>query len=303
MYCMPRGKMVWIPKEEILSYEKITRLASIMSKLGIEKIRVTGGEPLFRPQIEKLVSKLSQIEGIKSVSMTTNGLLLQEKVKVLKEAGLENVNVSLDSFRAKRFRDITGVDGLEKVISSMHAANDAGIKVKINTVVIRGWNDDEVTDFARFARETGYTVRFIEFMPVDGSNIWRSDLVVSKKEMIEKIRKNVKELIPLNNNPSQPARLYSFGDGKGEVGFIPSMTEPFCGNCDRIRITSDGRLLTCLFENPGYDLKNLLRSGKSDYEIGRYIKESVKKKPEGIIKIIRRDEIKPALNLMHKIGG
>jgi cyclic pyranopterin phosphate synthase len=150
---MPRGKMVWIPKEEILSYEKITRLASIMSKLGIEKIRVTGGEPLFRPQIENLVSKLSKIDGIKSVSMTTNGLLLQDKVKVLKEAGLENVNVSLDTFRANRFREITGVDGFEKVMASIHAANDVGIKVKINMVVIRGWNDDEVTDFARFARE------------------------------------------------------------------------------------------------------------------------------------------------------
>ena len=179
----------------------------------------------------------------------------------------------------------------------------AGLKLKINTVIIRGWNEDEVVDFARFARNTGYTVRFIEFMPLDGTGIWAPNLVVSKKEMVNMINSGLKELVPLHNNISEPATLYSFADGKGTIGFIPSMTEPFCKNCDRIRITSDGRLLTCLFENLGYNLRNLLLEGKSDSDIRRYILESVHKKPEGIISVIRTKALRPTLNLMNRIGG
>jgi cyclic pyranopterin phosphate synthase len=168
---------------------------------------------------------------------------------------------------------------------------------------MRGWNDDEVVDFAEFSRDTGYTVRFIEFMPLDGTGIWVPHLVFSKKEMIEKIGNDVKELIPLHNDPSEPAMLYSFADGKGTIGFIPSMTEPFCGNCDRIRITSDGRFLGCLFENPGFDLKSLLRGEKSDEEIAKYILECLKKKPEGVIGIIRSNALRPTINKMFTIGG
>jgi cyclic pyranopterin phosphate synthase len=237
--------------------------------------------------------------------MTTNGLLLSDdKAKQLKEVGLEGVNISLDTFRADRFKSICGIDGVGQVLASIKAADYAGLKLKINTVVIRGWNEDEVIDFARFARNTGYTVRFIEFMPLDGTGIWAPDLVVSKKEMVKMINANVKNLVPLhNNNPSEPATLYSFADGKGTIGFIPSITEPFCKYCDRIRITSDGRFLTCLFEKPGYDLKSLLRQGKSDNDIRRYLLECTKKKPEGIISIIRAKALRPTLNLMNRIGG
>jgi cyclic pyranopterin phosphate synthase len=210
--------------------------------------------------------------------MTTNGLLLSDdKAKKLKEAGLEGVNISLDTFRADRFKSICGIDGVGKVLASIEAADYVGLKLKINTVVIKGWNDDEVVDFAKFARDTGHAVRLIEFMPLDGTGIWRPDLVVSKKEMIDIIDKNVMSLVPLHNKISEPATLYSFAEGKGTIGFIPSMTEPFCKYCDRIRITSDGRLLTCLFENPGYDVKSLLREGKSDTDIQRYILASVQK--------------------------
>jgi GTP 3',8-cyclase len=246
---------------------------------------------------------LSNISGIKSIDMTTNGLLLSDKVKELKQAGLDGVNISLDTFRADRFKAIAGVDGLDRVLTSIKAADNVGLKVKINAVVIRGWNDDEVVDFARFARDTGYTVRFIEFMPLDGTGIWTPDLVFSKREMIQRINKNVKELVPLNNNNSEPATLYSFADSEGTLGFIPSMTEPFCNKCDRLRLTSDGRFLTCLFEDPGYDLKQLLRNRKSDDAIRKYILQCTKKKPEGIVSIIRTNKLRPALNIMHRIGG
>jgi len=304
IYCMPDNNNEWFEQHNILSYEEIIRLTAVFVSLGIEKLRITGGEPTVRYKIETLIGALSNIRGIKSIDMTTNGLLLSDKVKELKQAGLDGVNISLDTFRADRFKAIAGVDGLDRVLTSIKAADNVGLKVKINAVVIRGWNDDEVVDFARFARDTGYTVRFIEFMPLDGTGIWTPDLVFSKREMIQLINKNVKELVPLNNNNSEPAALYSFADREGTLGFIPSMTEPFCNKCDRLRLTSDGRFLTCLFEDPGYDLKQLLRNRKSDDDaIRKYILQCTKKKPEGIVSIIRTNKLRPALNIMHRIGG
>jgi GTP 3',8-cyclase len=303
VYCMPSDNLKWVEKDSILSYEEITRLAAIFASLGTDKIRVTGGEPTVRPHITNLIESISKINGVKSINMTTNGLLLQESLTELKRAGLTGVNISLDTFRRDRFKSMCGIDGLERVLASIKAVDLAGLKLKINTVVIRGWNQDEVIDFTKFARDTGHTVRFIEFMPLDGTGIWRPDLVVSKKEMIRMINTNVNNLVPLHNNISEPATLYSFADGKGTVGFIPSMTEPFCKYCDRIRITSDGRLLTCLFESLGYNLRDLLRDRKTDSDIRRYILESIQKKPEGIISVIRTKSLKPTLNLMNRIGG
>jgi cyclic pyranopterin phosphate synthase len=304
IYCMPDNNNEWFEQHNIISYEEIIRLTAVFVSLGIEKLRITGGEPTVRYKIETLIGALSNIRGIKSIDMTTNGLLLSDKVKELKQAGLDGVNISLDTFRADRFKAIAGVDGLDRVLTSIKAADNVGLKVKINAVVIRGWNDDEVVDFARFARDTGYTVRFIEFMPLDGTGIWTPDLVFSKREMIQRINKNVKELVPLNNNNSEPATLYSFADSEGTLGFIPSMTEPFCNKCDRLRLTSDGRFLTCLFEDPGYDLKQLLRNRKSDDDaIRKYILQCTKKKPEAIVSIIRTNKLRPALNIMHRIGG
>jgi GTP 3',8-cyclase len=339
IYCMPRdeqgnnktesrsdnnngssaiGKR-WFAKDEVLSYEEFLRISHIMAQLGIEKIRITGGEPLLRPRVQDLIAGLSKINGIKSISMTTNGLFLGEKADLLKKSGLQSVNISLDTFKAGRFKAMCGVDGLHKVLNSIHAAERAGLKVKINTVVVRGWNDDEVIDFANFAREKGHVVRFIEFMPLDGSGIWAPDLVVSKGEIIARIRNSIGDIIKeasglidgaddgarlTGAESAAPAKIYSFADGKGTLGFIPSMTEPFCAQCDRVRITSDGRLLTCLFENPGYDIRSLLRNGKkTDQEIADYILESIRKKPEGIVRIIRLKALKPTLNLMHTIGG
>ena len=304
VYCMPNGNTEWFEQNNILTYDEIVKLATILARLGIEKIRVTGGEPLVRPKVEDLIKTLSNIDEIKAISMTTNGLLLRDKVMQLRDAGLSSINVSLDTFKEDRFKAITGIRGLDKVMNAIRVADDAGLKIKINTVIMRGWNDDEIADFARFARFTGYTVRFIEFMPLDGSGIWEPNLVVTKNETINRISKDVKELVRVdNNNSAEPATLYSFVDGIGTVGFIPSISEPFCGNCDRLRISSDGRLLTCLYENPGYDLRSMLRGKRSENEITEYILQSVKKKPEGIIKIIRTKSLKPTLNFMHRIGG
>src|SRR5215467_1758410 len=301
VYCMPTNNNNWFELNDILTYDEIVRLASILARLGIEKIRITGGEPLVRPKLEDLIKKLSNLDGIKSISMTTNGLFLRDKVMQLKDAGLRSINVSLDTFKEDRFKAITGVHGHDNVVRAMYAVEHAGLEVKVNTVIIRGWNDDEIVDFAKFARSTGYTVRFIEFMPLDGTGMWEPNLVVSKSETIQRISEDLKELKSLYNKKSEP--LYSFVDGKGTLGFIPSITEPFCENCDRMRITPVGRLLTCLYENPGHDLKALLRSGKSDDYITTYILECIKKKPEGIISKIRAKELRPTLNLMHRIGG
>jgi len=303
-YCMPKNNTKWFDSTEVLSFEEIIRLSSIFANLGVEKIRITGGEPLVRPLIENLIKSIAKIPHIKSIGLTTNGLLLSDRVKKLKSSGLNSVNISLDSFKEDRFKMMTGINGLDKVISSIQKAKDAGLDVKINTVVVRGWNDDEVVEFANFARRTGITVRFIEFMPLDGMGIWRSDLVFSKKEMIEKLESNIGKVFPvLEQEISAPAKLYSFSDRIGTVGFIPSVTEPFCNQCDRIRLTSDGRFLTCLFENPGFDIKSYLRRGASDEELSQCLIHCMTMKQEGIVSLIRINGLKPKLNLMHTIGG
>jgi len=303
-YCMPKNNTKWFDSTEVLSFEEIIRLSSIFANLGVEKIRITGGEPLVRPLIENLIKSIAKIPHIKSIGLTTNGLLLSDRVEKLKSSGLNSVNISLDSFKEDRFKMMTGINGLDKVISSIQKAKDAGFDVKINTVVVRGWNDDEVVEFANFARRTGITVRFIEFMPLDGMGIWRSDLVFSKKEMIEKLESNIGKVFPvLEQEISAPAKLYSFSDRIGTVGFIPSVTEPFCNQCDRIRLTSDGRFLTCLFETPGYDIKSYLRRGASDEELSQCLIHCMTMKQEGIVSLIRINGLKPKLNLMHTIGG
>ncbi|MGN6348105.1 MAG: GTP 3',8-cyclase MoaA [Candidatus Nitrosocosmicus sp.] len=304
VYCMPDKNNIWIEKDNILDFDQITHLVNIFASLGIEKIKITGGEPTVRPKLENLVKSLSHIKGIKSISMTTNGLLLEEKIKDLVDSGLNSINISLDTFDSKKFKSITGVKGgLVKVLDSIKMANSLGLKVKINTVIIRGWNDDEIIPFVNFARNTGNIVKFIEFMPLDGTGIWNHNLVFSKREIIEIIESKINKLLPTFNDKSDPARLYSFEDNIGIVGFIPSITEPFCQYCDRVRITAEGKFYTCLFDKKGYDLKKLIQECRSDEQIKKYILETVRKKPEGIISIIKSNSLKPTLNVMNSIGG
>jgi cyclic pyranopterin phosphate synthase len=299
---MPKENDRWLAKNETLTDAEIVRLVKIFGELGIEKVRITGGEPLLRPNIEELIKQFSVIRGIRSVSLTTNGQLLGDKVFRLKRAGLKSVNISLDSLRRERFKSMTGADCLDKVLCSINAAQNAGLQVKINSVIVRGWNDDEVIDLTRFAIATGHPVRFIEFMPLDGSDIWAPDMVFSKREMMKRIQDALGPMSPISNASSEPAQLYSVAD-KGIVGFIPSMTEPFCRACDRVRITSDGRFLTCLFENPGHDIKSLLRASKSDKDIAQFVVDSMKRKPEGVAALIKAKSLRPKMNLMHTIGG
>jgi len=304
---MPNGNIKWIDSKEILSFKEIIRIVSIFTNLGVTKIRLTGGEPLLRPSIENLIRDLIKIQNIESISMTTNGFLLEEKINQLRSAGLSSLNISLDTFREERFRTLNGISNLNKVLRSIQKASELGLKIKINTVIIRNWNDDEIINFVKFAKDTGITVRFIEFMPLDGSGIWNYDLVVTKKEIIKIIESSFDNVVSLDENnscQSDPATVYNIDDGKGKIGFIPSITEPFCSNCDRIRLTSDGRFLTCLFEKEGYDLKKMIRNAKAtDQQIIDYILNCYKKKPEGIVELIRINELRPTLNLMHTIGG
>jgi GTP 3',8-cyclase len=307
IYCMPNGNIKWIEDKEILNFKEIIRIVSILTQLGIRKIRLTGGEPLLRPSLVNLISDLKNIENIETISMTTNGFLLEENINQLKLAGLNSLNISLDTFREERFRTLNGISNLNKVLRGIQKARELGVKIKINTVIIRNWNDDEIINFVKFARDMDLTVRFIEFMPLDGSGIWNYNLVMTKKEMIKIIETNFHNVISLDKNKyylSDPATIYNFDDKKGKIGFIPSITDPFCSNCDRIRLTSDGKFLTCLFEKEGYDLKKMIRNAKTtDQEIREYIVNCYKMKPEGIVELIRINRLRPTLNLMHTIGG
>lgn len=306
IYCMPQHNIKWFEDKEILSFQEIVRITSIFADLGINKIRITGGEPLLRPYLENLITELKKISKIKTISMTTNGMLLEEKIDQLSSAGITSLNISLDTFSEERFKTLNGISNLNRVIKGIQKARDLGLKIKINTVVIRNWNDDEIINFAKFARDYNVLLRFIEFMPLDGTGIWNNDLVVSKNEIINKISSNFMDIFPLkdsNYHCSDPETIYNFADGKGKIGFISSITEPFCNNCDRVRLTSDGKFLTCLFDQKGYDLKSLIRSGKTDKDIMDYVYMCQKKKPEGIVELIRLNALKPTLNLMHTIGG
>lgn len=307
IYCMPTGNIKWITNKEILNFTEITRIVSILAELGISKIRLTGGEPLLRPSLDTLIRDLIKIENIETISMTTNGFLLEENINQLKLAGLNSLNISLDTFKEERFRTLNGISNLNKVLRGIRKARELGIKIKINTVIIRDWNDDEIINFVKFARDMDLTVRFIEFMPLDGSGIWNYNLVMPKREIIKIIESNFQNVITLDKNnysASDPATIYNFEDKIGKIGFISSITEPFCSKCDRIRLTSDGRLLNCLFEKEGYDLKQMIRNTKTtDQELRKYIINCYKMKPEGIIELIRINHLRPTLNLMHTIGG
>lgn len=304
VYCMPQDNPRWYNDNELLTFKELTRLVSIFERLGVEKIRLTGGEPLLRPNLEELVKSFSSFSNIRTISLSTNGILLPEKISSLYDAGIRNINISLDSFNQKKLKNISGISALEKVLNGIYLSKELGINLKINTVVMRGLNDDEVIAFSNFSRNTGIIVRFIEFMPLDGSNIWNNNLVVTKKEIMSEIESKIGKLHPLDNQEkSSPSSDYTFHDGSGCIGFIPSISEPFCNNCDRIRITANGHFLTCLFENPGYDVKSLLRSNQSDAKITRFILNAIAKKPEGIVRLIRKDQLKQRINYMHTIGG
>ena len=271
-YCMPLDQYEWINKREILTFEEIARLAALFIQLGVEKIRLTGGEPLVRQNLERLVGKLSAIEGLKDLCLTTNGALLADKVEALKQAGLRRINVSLDSLDPDKFREITKRGDLGKVLDGLFAAKNHGLEpIKLNAVIERGVNDDDVIPLVEFSREHGFAMRFIEYMDVGNANNWTSEKLVPKQEILAKIhsRYPLKEVGRAQG--SAPSVDYEFVDGRGDIGVIASVTEPFCASCTRARITADGKIVTCLFSEVGHDVKAMLRSGASDEEILRLL--------------------------------
>ncbi len=267
-YCMPQEEYEWIARHEILTYEEIARLARLFVGLGVEKIRLTGGEPLLRKDLDRLVAMLAGLEGVRELCLTTNGALLGEQVQALKAAGLRRVNVSLDTLDSQKFRRITRRGDLAKVLEGLAAAKHCGLHpIKINAVIERGVNDDEILPLVEFARAEGFAVRFIEYMDVGNANAWRSDRMVSGREILEIIRGRY-PLRPVGREGgSAPSVDYEFADGGGDIGVIASVTEPFCSSCTRARLTADGRLVTCLFSQTGHSLKSLLRGGATDQQV------------------------------------
>ena len=271
-YCMPFDHYEWIERKEILSYEEIVRIAALFIRLGVEKIRLTGGEPLMRRDLHLLVSRLSPLPGLLDLCLTTNGALLAKAAPELARAGLKRVNVSLDTLDEARFRQLSGRAGLSKVLEGLFAARDCGLApIKINAVIQRGINDDEIVELTEFARSNGFSIRFIEFMDVGTVNEWTAEKMVPKTEILEKVKSSIPLLEAVAERGSAPAVNYRFADGDGDVGVIASVTEPFCGNCTRIRITADGKLVTCLFSDRGENLNSLLRGGADDEELSRFI--------------------------------
>jgi cyclic pyranopterin phosphate synthase len=281
-YCLPHGEPPIAPKEQMLSYEEIDYVCEIFVSLGIEKLRLTGGEPMLRRDIETIIRKLTRLKssGLRDLALTTNGYYLPERAQTLKDAGLDRVTISLDSLKRDVFKRMTGVDVLDKVLAGIDAAKKAGLEpIKINAVIVRGHNEDEVADFAAFAREYDVKMRFIEFMPLDSGHEWSREDVVSGKE----IRERISERFPLVRveiaRGSDTSSRYRFADGApGEIGIIAPVTEPFCGACSRIRLTADGQIRTCLFSTVEHSLRDVVRSGASRAEIIDYVHSVIMKK-------------------------
>jgi len=292
----------WKPRAEILTFEEIERLVRIAATLGIKKIRLTGGEPLLRHGLDGLVAKLAAIPGLDDLALTSNGFLFPRLGRALRQAGLKRISFSLDSLDPANFKRITGRDGLREVLASITMARELGLEpVKVNAVVIRGVNDHEIESLADFAHARRLSLRFIEFMPLDSARSWLRDLVVPAGEIRERLRLG-RDLQPVSSsNPSETARRWTFPDGQGEIGIIAPVTEPFCGRCNRIRLTADGKIRTCLFSLTEHDLRPLLRGGASDGRLAEELRNLVGLKEERH-HIGEPDFVQPA-RTMSCIGG
>ena len=281
-YCLPHGEPPIAPKEQMLSYEEIEYICEIFVELGIEKIRLTGGEPMMRQDIEVIIRKLTALKsrGLQDLALTTNGYFLPDRARGLKDAGLDRITISIDSLKRDVFKQMTGVDVLDRVLAGIEAAKAAGLQpIKINAVIVRGHNEDEVADFAAFAREHDVKMRFIEFMPLDSGHEWSRHDVVSGREIRERISERF-PLVALDvQRGSETASRFRFADGApGEIGIIAPVTEPFCGACSRIRLTADGQIRTCLFSTVEHSLRDVVRDNASRAEIINYIASVVNKK-------------------------
>lgn len=303
VYCMPAEGLPWLPRREILSFEELMRLARLFVGLGVRTIRLTGGEPLMRREIAVLVRELTRLDPALDLALTTNGFFLEAQAASLAAAGLRRINISLDTLRPERFERLVRRDGglIGRILAGARAARRAGlVPVKLNCVVMRGVNEDEVAEFVRLGRAEDLQIRFIEFMPLDAQNGWSMAQVVPGAEILARIQAVYPVLAPAGNG-SEPATLHPFADGRGGVGIIASVTQPFCDHCNRVRITADGQLRTCLFALKEHDLKGVLRSGASDEDLTDFILAAVWKKEPGH-KINQPEFVKPE-RTMSAIGG
>ena len=305
VYCMPAEGLEWLKRDQILSFEEIEYLSRVLVSMGVDQIRLTGGEPLVRKDLSKLIAKLHQIEGLNSLSLTTNGVLLKDLAKDLAAAGLTRINVSCDSLLREKFHQLTRRDDLHRVLEGLEELEKYPTiaPIKINAVAMRGLTEDEVVPFALLARRKPYAVRFIEFMPLDADQIWDKSMVLTGDEIMKIIEREVgpMELIP-SIDPAETSTKYRFKDGLGEMGFINPVSHPFCASCDRIRITAEGMLRTCLFAHIETDLKTVMRSGVSEEVLEESIRRAVSKK-EMKHHINDGEAFKRTKRSMSQIGG
>ena len=301
-YCMPADNVEFMDRSNLLSFEEIQRVAQIVSRMGINRLRLTGGEPLMRKNLHVLIKMLNEVDGIDDIAMTTNAYFLKDQAQSLKDAGLKRLNVSLDALDPEKFRDVNRRDCLQSVLDGLDTARKVGFKsIKINAVAVRNFSETEIMGLIEMGRSEGFEIRFIEFMPLDSDKVWERDKVLFGHEIIDLIKENY-ELIPIDNSLEiGPASEYNFADGQGKVGIITAVSNPFCDHCNRIRMTADGKLRTCLFSTNETDLKKLIRTGATDENIIEALNQAVLIKEPG--HKINLDDFERPTRAMHAIGG
>jgi len=301
-YCMPADNVEFMDRSNLLSFEEIQRVAQIVSSMGINRLRLTGGEPLMRKNLPTLIKMLDEVDGIDDIAMTTNAYFLKGQAQSLKDAGLKRLNVSLDALDPDKFRDVNRRDCLQSVLDGLDTARKVGFKsIKINAVAVRNFSETEIMNLIEMGRSDGFEIRFIEFMPLDSDKVWERDKVLFGHEIVDIIKKNY-ELVPIDNSLEiGPASEYNFADGKGKIGIITAVSNPFCDHCNRIRMTADGKLRTCLFSTEETNLKELIRSGATDEAIIETINQAVLVKEPG--HKINLDDFERPTRAMHAIGG
>ena len=302
-YCMPNENVRFMPRDEILTFEEIERLVRVAAGRGINKLRITGGEPLVRAQLPVLISRLAKIPGIDDIAMTTNGILLADQAEALCQAGLKRLNISLDGLREETFERIARRPGLDQVLEGIAVAKQLGFeKIRLNAVAIAGISEEEIVPLGRFAREQQLELRFIEFMPLDAEGNWQREQVLEGNLIRQQLEDAFGPLLPADRHDrSQPAVDYRFADGKGMIGFINPVSEPFCGDCNRLRVTAEGQFRNCLFSHQEWDVRELMRSGQSDLDISAMLSECVAAKKTG--HGIDSPDFEQPARAMFQIGG
>lgn len=302
-YCMPAGNVEFMPRAELLSFEEIVRVVRVGTMLGIDRLRLTGGEPLVRRDLDVLIRQLNAIPGIRDIGLTTNGVLLGQQAQQLRDAGLKRLNISLDALDSDVFRQVTRRDCFADVMRGIQAAGDTGFRpIKLNAVSVRGLTEDQIIPFGTLARETDTEVRFIEFMPLDADAKWQRDMVLCASDIIQMLENAFCALKPIRpDNSNAPAQEFEFEDGRGRIGLIASVSEPFCSNCNRFRLTAEGKLRNCLFSTEESDVRSLLRGGGTDDDIANVMLDCISAKKAG--HGINSGEFVQPERPMYSIGG